>query len=700
MKTNYLSLPIRRPAVLVCAGLFGLAGLLAAATKEATPENYIEFSVGANSVDGSKPAFQKSLQTSGKSTYGVEDLYLTKELNDTTSLTLRGHALGGDNSFLLDLNITKQDVGYLKLGYKEYRVWYNGLGGYFPPNGFYKQLFDEDLHTDRGNLWFEAGFTPEDKPHFVFRYDLFTRKGTKDSTSWGDTALAINSSNTRGLLPSFYSLDETRHQLSGVVSQRRESDNWELGVRYDKGDYTNSRNESRRAGESVGRFITHKEGRDYDLFQVRGLYVNQIQEKLMVTTSVARTKIDSTLSGTRIYGMDYDPVYDPLFQNRQQRDEGFFNLSGHTEMKQSVGTISAMYTPTEQWTFVPTVRLENIDSDSMAEFVETNFTSAKVADNTELESSSNRSWKNLTGAFEARYKGIKNMTFNFKAEWNHSTGDLTEEEIDEPGTPAAAVTIDRDTEFKRDSQKYSATANWYPAPGTTVAAQYYFKARQNDYNSTRDSTSPALTSGDRYPAYIANQDLETNDFNVRLSLRASPKVRLVTRYDYQKSTIRTQDVGLAFGQSGSMTSHIISETVSYNPLSRWYVQGTVNYVWDQLTTPATQLTGAALNRVRNSDANYMNFNLSSGYALDQDSDLYVDYSLYRAFNDYIDNSAYSVAYGTQARTQQVGVTWFRRLDSRTALTLRYAYAKNTDDAVGGLADYEAHMVYGKIQYRF
>jgi len=705
MKTNYLTLPIRRPAALVCVGLCGLATLLAAADKkEPVPENYIDISVGATSLDGSRPAFQKQFQTDKSGAFGVEDFYLAKDVNDSTSLTLRGHALAGANDYLFDLTVTKEDVGYFKLGYKEYRVWFNGLGGYFPPNGFYRSLYDEDLHTDRGNLWFETSLTSEDKINLWFRYDLFTRKGTKDSTSWGDTALAINSSNTRALLPAFHKFDETRHQLSAVVSEKRASDNWEVGVRYDKGDYTNSRNEARRVGESSERYITHKEGRDYDLFQVRGLYVNQINEQLMVTTAVARTKIDSTLSGTRIYGMDYDAVYDPAYANRQQRDEGFFNLSGDTEMKQTVGTINAMYTPNENWSIVPSLRLENIDSDTIAEFVETNFTSAKVPANTELESESDRSWKNLSGAIEARYKGIKNVVMNFKGEWLRATGDLTEIEIDEPGTPAAAVTIDRDTEFKRGSQKYQATANWYPSPGTTVAVQYYHKARQNDYNSPRDSTaavtSAGLPSGDRYPAYIEQQDFKTDDFNVRLSLRASPKVRLVTRYDYQKSKIFTQDVGGLYGQSASMTSHIIAETVSINPLNRWYIQGTVNYVWDQTTTPANTLTGAALNRVRPSDANYMNFSLSSGYALDEGSDLYVDYNLYRAFNDFSDNSAYSVAYGTKARTHQLGVTWFRRLDSRTALTLRYAYAKNTDDAIGNLADYEAHMVYGKIQYRF
>lgn len=680
--------------------LLAWVGFASAATAAETYENHIDLSGSYSDVSGHEAGYQKKFQSNSGGSGGIEDLFYTNTLSNDATLTLKGRALAGDNDYLLDLAITKDDLGYLKLGYSEYRVWFDGMGGYHPANGFSMSLYNEDLHLDRGNFWFEAGYTPADKINFVLRYDLFTRKGTKDSTAWGDTGLAINSSNTRALLPSFYKIDEKRHQITATLSQKRVDDKWELGVRYDNGDYTNSRNERRRAGEGTSdKVITHKEGRDYDLFMIRGSYVNKIHEQLTVTTAVSRTKFDTTISGTRIFGADYDPVYDPNYANRAYRDEGILDLSGDTEMTQTLGVISALYQPNQSWSIIPSLRMENIDWSSMAEFVETNFTNntAKLPDNTEIETTSDKSWKNIGESIEARYRGLENVSLNFKAEWVQADGDLTEELIDEPGTATQAVVIDRDTEFDRNSQKYSITTNWYPMAGTTLAVQYYYKGRENDYHSPRDST---VSTADRYPAYIANQDFETNDFNVRLTYRASPQVRLVTRYDYQKSKIFTQDVGGTFGQSADMTSHILAETVSYNPLDRWYILGSVNYVWDQLTTPAVGLTGTALNRVKNSDANYMNFTLSSGYAIDEGSDLYVDYSLYRAIGDYIDNSADSVAYGSKARTHQAGLTWFRRLDSRTALTVRYAYAKNDDDALGALADYEAHLLYAKVQYRF
>lgn len=696
MNTTALFQLPRRSALLLAAAGFALASVAAPAAE--SYENYIDFAGGYAKQNGDRPGFQRDQQLNKKGYLGVEDLFYTSELNDTTTLTLKGRALAGNNEFLLDVDITKEDVGYLKFGYKGFRVWFDGTGGYHPSTNVLFDLYDEDLNLDRGNLWFEAGYLAPDKPNFVLRYDLFTRKGEKDSTSWGDSALPLGSANTRAIIPSFYKIDEKRHQVAATLSQKRDDDKWELGVRWDQGDYTNGRYENRRALEAgLDRKITHKEERDTDLFMVRGSYVTKVHEQLIVTTAVARTKIDSTIGGARIVGMGYDALYDPAFANRQQRDEGFFDLHGDTEMKQTVGTISAMYQPNEQWSIVPAIRMEKIETASVAEFVETNFTSAKLPDNVEIETVSDKEWKNVSESIEARYKGVNNLALNFKAEWVQADGELTEELIDEPGTPLQVVAIDRDTEFDRSSQKYSATASWYPAPGTTVSAQYYFKGRENDYRSPRDST---VSTADRYPAYIANQDFETNDFNVRLSWRLNSKLRSITRYDIQKTMIYTQDVGGAFGESADMKSRILSQTLSFNPLNHWFVQATYNHVRDDVMTPAVNATGAAAGRVAFSKANYSNFSLGTGYALDEGSDLYLDYNLCKAFDNYVDNSLFSVAFGSKARTQQLGVTWYKKIDARTALTLRYAYAESEDPSYRNYADYEAHLVYAKVQYRF
>jgi hypothetical protein len=126
----------------------------------------------------------------------------------------------------------------------------------------------------------------------------------------------------------------------------------------------------------------------------------------------------------------------------------------------------------------------------------------------------------------------------------------------------------------------------------------------------------------------------------------------------------------------------------------------VNYVNETLHTPAATLTGAAGGLVKNSDANYLNFSLSSGYAIDDESDLFVDYMIYKALGNYADNSALTVPFGTDSKLQVFSAAWSRRLDRRTTLTLKYSYTKNEDVPSGGNANFEANLFYAKLQYRF
>ncbi|MFZ2324072.1 MAG: hypothetical protein WAV89_10285 [Ignavibacteriaceae bacterium] len=707
MNSNVILQTIRRPMlVLAGAGLLGLSGLLNAAETEPAYENYIDFSAGYTRQRGDRPGFQKAFQKDKDGGIGVEDLFYTKQLDDTTVLKLKGRAMAVDNDYLLDLNVTKDEVGYLKFGYKMFRTYYDGTGGYWPTNGFRIQLYDEDLHVDRSNLWFEAGYTKPEAVNFMVRYDMLTRKGKKDSTSWMDTGLAISPALSRNIVPTYLKFDEKRHILNAEVSKSEEKSDWALGVRYDKGDYENGRYSRRTPFEpTTDRYVTAKEGQDYDLFQMRGSYITQMTEQIKLTTAVSRTKIDTVLSGSRIFGTSPDADYTNNYPTRQQRDEGYFGLLpgnelGESQMTQTVATLSALYMPTETLRITPGFRFEKTESDNMIEFEETNFGGASTGFapiNEETEADSEKDWKTYAGSLEARYTGVKNMALNFKADWSNSEGALMESKIFEPGTPLQSVSIDRDTELERATQKYAATANFYVRPGTSVAVQYYIKGRQNDYRSVRDNT---ISTSDRYPAYIANQDLETNDFNIRLTWRLTPTFRTVTRYDYQKTTITTQDIGLSFDESMDNTQHILSESMSWTPTSHWSVQGTVNYVNDTLVTPASKVGGAALNVVKHSDANYLNFSVNSTYMIDDQSDLFFDYMQYKTLGNYVDNSSVSVPFGTDSKAQVASVGWSRRLDRRTTLSLKYTYATNDDRANGGTGDYHANILYGKLQYRF
>jgi len=148
-------------------------------------------------------------------------------------------------------------------------------------------------------------------------------------------------------------------------------------------------------------------------------------------------------------------------------------------------------------------------------------------------------------------------------------------------------------------------------------------------------------------------------------------------------------------ESSQMTSHIIAQNVSWAPWSRLYLQAGFNYVLSETKTPTSDYTQAVLNSANN----YWTLNFNSGLVLDNKTDLNLGYTYYRA-DDYTDNSLVGVPYGAGAEEHGVTATITRRLTERLRLTLRYGYFHSEDDPSGGHNNYDAHVLYSSLQYRF
>jgi hypothetical protein len=647
----------------------------------------IAVSGGGAFLEGDRPAFQRITQLNKDGFGGVEEYRLTRESKESL-FRFDARLMPGNDMYLLHGRFEVPDKYYVDAGFQQFRVFYDGSGGYFRPTGTEFTLFDEDLSLTRTTLWAEAGYYTGDKTLFRFRYERRMRDGTKDSTSWGDTNL-VGTYGTRSIVPSFYDLDESTDVFTfDIGNDQKEETKWGVGARYSETKLDNKRNMHRRPHEAADRIVTQKDQTTNDLFAVNGFYLRQLNEKLTVSAGALRTKLDTKLAGSRIYGGTYDPVFDPAFSRRQQRDEGFIDLQGDTQLKQTVLNLNAVYTPKKNWSVRPSIRYENLHQEAISEFEETNVGAGPafptIVEGVEAEHK--KEFDEFTEAVEGRYTGMPNWTFSAKGEWIQGNGNLEEERVLHTGV----ATIDRDTDYDRMMQKYSFTSNWYVNPGLTLAMQYYFKNNTNEYDAIRDNTPPG--TADRYPAYITDQDFRTHDFNIRLSWRPVSLLGLVTRYDHQQSKITSNEAGLATTESSRAVSHIISQSVTYSPTSRLYLTGSVNVTYDQIKTPAIAF-------VQHADNNYINGSLGGGYAVGKLDDLYLDYSFFTADN-YIDASQTTLPYGLDQKLHAAYLTWVRRQSEHLVFTFKYGYVTNRDGTWVGRNDFDAHVLYAKVQYHF
>jgi hypothetical protein len=558
------------------------------------------------------------------------------------------------------------------------------VGGFFPPNHNWLSLSDPSLSLDRGEAWFAAGLTLPDWPVLSAKYVFDFRRGLKDSTEWTFSSLT-GGLGTRGIAPSFYDLDENRHTVTGDLRHTLGQTDLNVGLRYQLYDQDDARKARQYPGEGRPNDLsrTTREQVTSDLFNAHFSSVTRLNDSTLFTVGYAFTTLDTDLGGSRIYGFDYDAGFNPALLSPQ----GYYRLTGGSALQQHVAHLNLMFRLSRHLHLVPSVRVEHQGLESMSLFTSTTSTGL-LRDSAEAE----RGFTDVAERLELRYTGLTNWVLYARGDWSQGDGSLRE-----TGGGGGVPPVLRLTDDSRLNQRYTAGANWYPLRRLNFDFQYFHKIRDTDYTHVEDNTPNGAGSVNRYPAYLAAQDFDMDDVNVRATWRPLSWLTFVSRYDvqYYESESAAGAVSAAASRAAETVSHIVGQTVTMVPWSRLYLQAGLNYVHSRTDSPAQNDSPAGA-PARNS---YWNGNFTAGLVLDNRSDLQASYFIYRSDN-YLDNSAYSVPYGTEAEEHGVTAAYIRRLSKHLRWTLKYGYFTSRDRASGGFNNYEAHMVYTGMQYRF
>lgn len=689
---------LTRPYAVGCALVLG-AGFATAAAEDTTsfegPEeaggNWIEFGAGGMFTSGNQSQAEQNRHLSAGGFGGISDLHFQKEIAKATTFSLDGRGLVDEHDYQLSFGVKKEETYFLKLSLENFRTWSNGDGGYYPAAGVYYPLAGDALALDRGIFAVEGGLTLKDWPGIHFKYSHLYRDGEKGSTIWGQTHPGLLFP-TAGIVPTVQSIDESRHIFEVDLTQRLQKFEFGLGAMYEFGDLNNKRAISQFPGEGAAageRKITSRDNSDYDLFNAHFFTESWLRQNLFFSAGYMFSDLQNDTVGSRVWGNDFDVVFAPDPGN----GAGYTNLLSTARKHDHVVNLNLMSQLTKHLTITPSVRVERQDWDASSA-ADSNFGNTLFA---ATASAADADAIDVRERLDVRYTGLTNWVFTAQGEWTEGQGNLAEtggifNTATAPGTP-----LQRETEETRLFQKYSLNVKWYPWRRLHLDVGGYYKRNNYDYEHTGDNT-PNNSIANRYPAYLTMQNFTTHDGNARATWRPLANVTLVGRYEYQYSTVDTTPdpiSGLGETESARLTSHILALNASWSPWSRLYLQGGVNYVNSSLRTPAADYTAAVLE----AQNNYWSANLNTGLVLDDKTDLNLGYSYYRADN-YTDNTPGGIPYGSGAEEHGLSATLTRRINKNLRAALRYGYYTYTDDSAGGQRDYDAHVVYTSLQYRF
>ena len=725
--------------MLVCAGTIAATGLRAGettdgkavtTTTEETPEykNWIELCIGGVITSGDRAQFEQEHRLPGDQPYGgIQDLHFEQTFDKDALFSIDGHALWDFNDYDITVQLSKPKLGYIKAGFTEFRSWYDGNGGFFPHTGplsdphtgtWFAPPYPE-MHIDRGDAWVELGLRVPDWPEITIRYDHEFRFGQKDSTIWGDTNLTgllppFNS--TRKIIPSFRNIDETRDIFSFEASKTFGNTDVLLGMRYEHNTNDYSLNFERGAGQlppvvpppGQQRKVTQTQNDDVELFSGHGITETRITDNFWFTAGYSYTSLQNDLSGSRITGLHWDEAFGEPVPTLGQRDHAFIDLAGMAQTREHLVNANLFWMPFETLAILSGFRYthENVDNESsfLAEEPVRNtppFTPLNPRNGFHYgppepaNGARDADYDRFAQRLELRFTGIKDWLFYAEGEWEEDYGHVDEfQTIDEAEAP-----LDKNTNAL--GQKYTIGFNWYPTMRLNLSGRYFHRIASYDED--------IITA--QFPRLI-NQDWNIDDFNFRITFR--PKIpaclgtlALVTRYDFVHTTIDGQWEVFSDGellneeQTGEIKKHVISESLTWNPLARFYLQANFSYVLNQTDTPANNIDlvpneGPTVVNFRN---DYWTVTSGFGYLIDDKTEFYSDFSYYCA-NDHYKNAGVAMIYGLGATEYSASATITRQLTKQMRLLLRYGYYDYRDVTSGGHNNYQAHSLFSSLQFRF
>ncbi|HEV3272757.1 MAG TPA: hypothetical protein VGZ93_11300 [Candidatus Methylacidiphilales bacterium] len=648
--------------------------------------NWVTLGVGGAFVSGNKGRYEHQQNTNTGAFGGVDDFHWQQFVGKSGTFTMDGHAIFGNHDYDLKLDLTDPNLGYIRAGYTEYRIWYDSTGGYYPVNGLSFEPYANDLYIDRRNAWIEAGLTLPNLPSFIFRYEYDSREGNMDSTSWGQTTLIPGGGQTK-IVPTFLGIDETRNIFSADVKDKVGDTSADLGVRYEIDRTDDSTYMDQNPDQTSNAFITDQNIEKDDLFSVHGSTETLFDKKVTFSSGFSATTIGTDLAGSRIYGPAYGTPLSPTFPNN---GSGYIGLGGGGDTKDYVGNLNLMLTPIANLVIVPSARFEYEESNLADGFSNTAGVGGGFTTTPEVADTDNW-YLNVAQSVEARYTGFRDWSLYASAEVSEDWGNEAWNSV------PILDQVNMDQDWSMLGFKPTIGANWYPLPQLNFGLQYYHEIHDYDYTNNLNSSLV------QYPGYLRKQNFTTDDINIRATWQALSTVSLVTRYDFQYSTVDTWSIpngGTQAGgvESANLTNHIISEDVNWTPLACLYLQVGGSYVINSLDTPVAG-SGGINNLVLNGENNYWTLDASAGYEINSKTHLQLQYSYYNADN-YFNNAPTSLPFGAGEIENNVTATLTRDISKSVQVSLKYGFYQNRDQTSGGQNDYDAQLVYVSTTFGF
>jgi len=744
--------PLFRAGGALAAATLALAStqLSAALNPDAFPtfESYIKITGQAASITGDDAAFQARNHQKSNGGAGIEELHFLKDVSKDTSLTIDGRALSQTEDYLLSLKLAKNELGTFDVGYKRFRTFYDGVGGFFPVTSSFKTLNPRDLFIDRGEFWAEAKIARPNSPEFTVRYTNGTRNGQKDSLSWGDsdntgqvyrflngglsiagvTTTANSNATVRKFIPSSFDISERHQTLEGTVKQTVGKTTTQLTLIADKASKDNFHYVVRFPGETLGvlpgataivaptplvspasEWMSFNNQVIQSTFDIQDTTtkgailttVTELSPKMTLDADAKYEYVHTTFSGDRTT-VSNSPVAGDL--TRTLTAYPVLNLTGKTFVEVWTGKAGVNFKATPDLSANLALRYEKENAKGKSGFDVVTASAAVppvIASTHRLQDSVVKE-KSVTPVLDLRSTAIKNLSLYATMSNKKGSGTDVQTPAYNPDTTTTISVIYRDvTENKFD---LTVGANWRPMATFTGRAEVFYK--KHSFQATGWNTN---TNAPTAPTLDNNYEVDGQFHGAKLTAVVKPvgELGFTTRYIYQQGKRQVTGFLALYPKYDSMdsTTHNLGVTVDWNPNQQFYLQANTDIVFNVIKTVSLHdlsVSAAGVipaNRlIQNSNNNYVTSSLVAGAVLTKTDDVQVQLTYYKADNYNPQMALYTMPYGAGAKETNVSVSLKHKFSDRMMGNVKLGYTDSKNDTTGGNTNFKGPLAYVSLDY--
>lgn len=650
--------------------------LLLALPAAAAPGDSGTLLVNYVDVRGDERKFCQDWWTSDGWSGGIEQWNLERDLDKDTVWRAEGRAVFGSEDYRLRLELIRYDVGFVRAGYTQYRTHYDDWGGFYRPFTPPAFRLDRDMRLDDGDLFVEAGLTLPDWPRVTLGYERQSRDGTKSLLEWGTVQ---QDSTERKIFPAFKDIRETVHIVTLGLDHHIGIVNLGNQFRYERYSADNNTFDAASTNLTTGvsqSVRIHEESR-HDLLANVLHMDSRVNDRAYWSAAYLYSRLDGD-AGLRLDTTPFAPVAATL-----DAVKNWFTRSVDLDQQSHVVTANALLGPFKQFSFYGGVQAEKTrgSGDTDAELLQileavTNAPAALIRSDNDKDS--------LEETLGTRFTGLPYTTLYAEGKWREQQYSLSERETDDG---FSALRLDTTTEVFR--QQYTVGFNSAPWRKLTLAAHYRWSQQQNNYDPNTD-----ISTG--YPGFLTEQDFTTDQIVARLTLRPQRKLTLAVQYKLLSTDIRTSNRSLVLSGnplvpagtlvSGSYDADTYTVTATVTPLARLYLTG--GFTWLEARTTAFANHAAS---VPTYHGDVYTVFAAAGLALDDKTDVTVDYAFWRADNP-SGNPAAGLPLGVDERRQSLTASVTRRITKNVLARLRYGFFEYDNLGAAGINNYRAHFI--------